>query len=187
MRLMDAMVVSETHFEVDYVVRAKTEEEARDQANKIAHEQTVELPASYVSETYAEIADHVVGKLVGLEKYTSEEEEDRWKITISYHEDTTGLELPQFLNVVFGNTSIKPGVQVNDFRLSGGLVRAFPGPRFGASGLREACGVEEGEPMVMTALKPMGLSVEELARQTYEFAKGGIDIIKDVHGLANQR
>ena len=68
MRLMDAMVVSETHFEVDYVVRAKTEEEARDQANKIAHEQTVELPASYVSETYAEIADHVVGKLVGLEK-----------------------------------------------------------------------------------------------------------------------
>ena len=187
MRLMDAMVVSETHFEVDYVVRAKTEEEARDQANKIAHEQTVELPASYVSETYAEIADHVVGKLVGLEKYTSEEEEDRWKITISYHEDTTGLELPQFLNVVFGNTSIKPGVQVNDFRLSGGLVRAFPGPRFGASGLREACGVEEGEPMVMTALKPMGLSVEELARQTYEFAKGGIDIIKDDHGLANQR
>ena len=63
-------------------------------------------------------------------------------------------------------------MQVNDFRLSGGLVRAFPGPRFGASGLREACGVEEGEPMVMTALKPMGLSVEELARQTYEFAKG---------------
>ena len=41
--------------------------------------------------------------------------------------------------------------------------------------------------MVMTALKPMGLSVEELARQTYEFAKGGIDIIKDDHGLANQR
>jgi ribulose-bisphosphate carboxylase large chain len=112
---------------------------------------------------------------------------DLWKLTISYHEDSTGLELPQFLNVVFGNTSIKPRVQVADVRLSRGLREALPGPRYGSKGLRELCRVSEGEPLVMTALKPMGLSVEDLARQTYQFAKGGIDIIKDDHGLSNQR
>ena len=29
--------------------------------------------------------------------------------------------------------------------------------------------------------------MEKLARMAYDFAKGGIDIIKDDHGLANQR
>ena len=39
----------------------------------------------------------------------------------------------------------------------------------------------------MTALKPMGTPSEKLAEMAYAFAKGGIDIIKDDHGLANQR
>lgn len=170
------------HFVVDYLVSAETEEEARSQARKIAHEQTVELPDAYVAETYPDISANVVGKLVRLE----EEGAGLWKLSISYHEDTTGMELNQFLNVVFGNTSIKPKVQVQDIHLSPGLVEAFPGPRFGSDGLRELCGVAKGEPLVMTALKPMGLSVDQLAHQTYCFAKGGIDIIKDDHGLSNQ-
>ena len=74
------------HFEVDYVVRAKTEEEARDQANKIAHEQTVELPASYVSETYAEIADHVVQTCWLRKVYVRRG--GPMEITISYHTRT---------------------------------------------------------------------------------------------------
>jgi hypothetical protein len=40
---------------------------------------------------------------------------------------------------------------------------------------------------VMTALKPMGSTTAELAKMAYDFAKGGIDIIKDDHGLADQR
>lgn len=39
---------------------------------------------------------------------------------------------------------------------------------------------------VSTALKPMGLSAAQLADYAYRFALGGIDIIKDDHGLANQ-
>jgi ribulose-bisphosphate carboxylase large chain len=35
----------------------------------------------------------------------------------------------------------------------------------------------------VTALKSMGLSSVELVEITYGFAKGGIDIIKDDHGL----
>ena len=203
-------------FTVTYVVEAETEEEARDQAKKIAHEQTVELPEKYVEETYPFISENVVGKLTNLEPFVpkdqeEEEEEEEgggekqsgssssssswssssssrklWKLSIAYHEDTTGHELPQFLNVVFGNTSIKPRVEVLDIKLSQGLARSFPGPKFGSQGLRKLVGVPEGEPLVMTALKPMGLSVEQLAQQTYAFAKGGIDIIKDDHGLSNQ-
>jgi len=177
-------VEGEKDFVVDYVVRAETEEEARQQAGKIAHEQTVELPEAYVRDTYPEISETVVGKLVGLERVSNE---DRlWRLSIAYHEDTTGFELPQFLNVVFGNTSIKANVQVEDIKLSKGLADAFPGPRFGTEGLHKLVGVALGEPLVMTALKPMGLSVEALAHQTYCFAKGGIDIIKDDHGLSNQ-
>ena len=75
---------------------------------------------------------------------------------------------------------------VDDVTLSPTLLGKFLGPRFGTSGLRDALGVPRGA-MLMTALKPMGTSVEKLARMAYDFAKGGIDIIKDDHGLANQR
>ena len=37
-----------------------------------------------------------------------------------------------------------------------------------------------------TALKPMGSTASELAAMAYEFAAGGIDLIKDDHGLTNQ-
>ena len=46
-------------------------------------------------------------------------------------------------------------------------------------------GVKKGA-LLMTALKPMGSSAEELAEFAYKFALGGIDIIKDDHGLADQ-
>ena len=37
-----------------------------------------------------------------------------WLATVSYHVDTTGFEFPQFLNVVFGNSSIKDGLVVEE-------------------------------------------------------------------------
>jgi ribulose 1,5-bisphosphate carboxylase large subunit-like protein len=59
------------------------------------------------------------------------------------------------------------------------------GPRFGRAGLRERLGVPRG-PLLSTAIKPMGLPATELADLTYRLALGGIDLIKDDHGLANQ-
>jgi ribulose-bisphosphate carboxylase large chain len=41
-------------------------------------------------------------------------------------------------------------------------------------------------PLLCTALKPVGLSARELAERAADFARGGIDIIKDDHGLADQ-
>lgn len=58
----------------------------------------------------------------------------------------------------------------------------FPYPRK----KRESRADSPLRPMLMTALKPMGSTTAELAKMAYDFAKGGIDIIKDDHGLANQ-
>ena len=67
-----------------------------------------------------------------------------------------------------------------------GPLAQFRGPRFGVPGLRNLLGVAEGLPLLMTALKPMGTPTAQLADMAYRFARGGIDIIKDDHGLSNQ-
>lgn len=100
-----------------------------------------------------------------------------WRVMISYPEDAAGEELPQLMNVLFGLTCQHAEVQLVDFQPSPGMSAWLPGPRFGIEGLRRLCGVPAG-PMLCTALKPMGRSVEELAAMAYSFAMGGIDIIK---------
>ena len=152
----------------------------------------MELPESLVPPgTW--INEHVVGKCDTLRRCAKQpqfegkdEKDSRWEAVVRYADDTSGGELPQLLNVIFGNTSIKENVKVEDLELSPTLMGKFLGPRFGTKGLRELLGVPKG-PMIMTALKPMGTSVAKLAEMAYAFAKGGIDIIKDDHGLANQR
>ncbi len=65
------------------------------------------------------------------------------------------------------------------------MLKFFKGPRFGQQGWRDLLDVHE-RAILCTAIKPMGLSPKELAEMTYKFALGGIDIIKDDHGLSNQ-
>jgi ribulose-bisphosphate carboxylase large chain len=65
------------------------------------------------------------------------------------------------------------------------LVALFGGPAFGVEGLRALCRAE-GRPLTSTALKPMGLSARELGRLAADCALGGIDLVKDDHGLAEQ-
>ena len=171
------------HFRVTYVVAADNEAEAREMVDALCLEQTVELPEKLVPPgTW--INEHVVGKCEVMKPVALKP--GRWEATVRYADDTTGGELPQLLNVIFGNTSIKENVMVTDLALSQTMLGRFLGPRFGTKGLRDILGVPEG-PMLMTALKPMGTPVARLAEMAYEFAKGGIDIIKDDHGLANQR
>jgi ribulose-bisphosphate carboxylase large chain len=80
---------------------------------------------------------------------------------------------------------MKPGIKVLSLDLPDSILNNFKGPRFGREGLRKLLGVEQ-RPLLFTALKPMGLTNEELAKLAYKFALGGIDIIKDDHGLSNQ-
>ncbi|MGD8748046.1 MAG: RuBisCO large subunit C-terminal-like domain-containing protein, partial [Balneolaceae bacterium] len=61
----------------------------------------------------------------------------------------------------------------------------FKGARYGIAGIRKNYCIPD-RPLSATALKPLGSSPSELADLCYQFAVGGIDIIKDDHGLANQ-
>jgi ribulose-bisphosphate carboxylase large chain len=166
-------------FWVDYILEATTIENARQTAREICLEQTVELPES-ISDV-RRVEPFTVGTIEHVECiHRPNDKVVVWKVTIAYPNHTAGGELPQFLNVVFGNTSLKHGVAVQNVTLSKHLMEnrdMFPGPRFGIVGLRKLLNVGEG-PLLCTALKPMGKSSEELAEMAYSFARGGIDIVK---------
>jgi ribulose-bisphosphate carboxylase large chain len=153
---------------------------ARAKANEIIIEQTVEFPAELVPS--GDIRDHVFGQ---IEDFYPVEAGQRYVAVISYANETAGSDLVQFLNVAFGNISIKPGIRLMRFDLPVSKLAEFQGARYGRQGLRDLVNVYN-RPLMCSALKPMGLSNVDLARMAYDFALGGLDLIKDDHGLADQ-
>jgi ribulose-bisphosphate carboxylase large chain len=171
--------LSGDRFAVTYKLVAATEAEARQRAMDVALEQTVEFPEDLTPP--GDIRQQIVGRIERLAPVA----DGRFEAVISYAIETAGGEFTQLLNVIFGNSSIKPGIRVERLDLPDSLLAGFRGPRFGRQGLREYLGVT-GRPLLCTALKPMGLSAADLADLAYQCALGGIDIIKDDHGLADQ-
>lgn len=174
----DALRFSGERFRAVYHIageRADAEAQARD----ICLEQTVEYPQDLVRR--ADIRDQIFGRVISFDEIGA----GRCAAVVDYAVEIAGLELTQLLNVLFGNISLKPGIRLVSFELPGSLLAAFRGPRFGQEGLRDLLGVAE-RPLLCTAIKPMGLSPAELADLAYRMAKGGIDLIKDDHGLADQ-
>jgi len=152
---------------------------ARQRAEDICLEQTVEFPADLLPA--GDIPDQLVGRIEQFEPL----DDDRFEVAISYALEVAGTELPQLLNVVFGNSSIKPGIRVVRLDLPERLLAGFRGPRFGQQRLREPVGVPR-RPLLMTALKPQVMSVAALAELAYRYARAGVDLVKDDHGLAYQ-
>jgi ribulose-bisphosphate carboxylase large chain len=87
--------------------------------------------------------------------------------------------------MVFGNTSLHDDVVLCDVVLPRELAVSFGGPRHGAGGLRRRVAAP-ARALTATALKPQGLGPEKLAQLAARFAQGGIDYVKDDHGLADQ-
>ncbi len=173
-----SITLSGQRFRVHYKILGN-EAEALEKARDICLEQTVEFPDDLVPK--GDIRDHIVGHIEALHETDS----THCEVSISYAVETSGFELTQLLNVIFGNSSIKPGIRVEKLDLPESLLKHFKGPRFGRDGLRKILNVPT-RPLLCTALKPMGLPPAALADLAYQFALGGIDIIKDDHGLANQ-
>jgi ribulose-bisphosphate carboxylase large chain len=163
---------------ITYQIRTDAEE-IEERAMGVAVEQSIEMPLQGVRDPA--ILDEIVGKVESIQ----EEAPGLFQVAIRFSAVITGMETTQLLNVLFGNTSMQPDISLVDAELPPSLLAAFPGPRFGLPGLRKLTGVYE-RPLTCTALKPMGSSPEELAALCRTFAMGGIDIIKDDHGLANQ-
>ncbi|GAP20891.1 RuBisCO large subunit C-terminal-like domain-containing protein [Leptolinea tardivitalis] len=170
--------LSGDRFTVEYSLFG-TRTEIDQMTTAIIVEDTIEFPYELLPE--GEIKDQVVGKVEDVKQVG----ENHFHVTISYAVEITAFTIAQLLNVVLGNISLMPNIRVERINLTPSLAAKFSGPRFGREGLRKILGVPH-RPLLSTALKPMGLSYKELAEMGYQVAKGGIDIIKDDHGISNQ-
>ncbi len=171
--------LSGERFTVTYMISAK-KEEAEAVAEHICIEQTVEFPYDLIGE--GDIKEHITGTVESFKETGN----NIFSAEISYAVEVTGDEFPQFLNNVFGNISILPDIRITDISIPVSMNSFIKGPRFGTEGIKRIFQADE-RPLVCSALKPLGLGSRELAEQSYEFAKGGIDIIKDDHGITNQK
>jgi ribulose-bisphosphate carboxylase large chain len=171
-------MISGDRFKVVYKIKGD-KELALSRANDICYEQTVEFPPDITPEGF--INDNIVGRIESFEPV----EKDTFHATISFANEVATSELTQLLNVIYGNISIKPGIYVESIDFNENLLKPFKGPRFGIHKFREYLAINN-RPILCTALKPMGLTTKGLSELAYLFAKGGIDIIKDDHGIANQ-
>ena len=164
--------------EATYRVRASASTIAA-RAHAIALEQSIESPIEAVND--ARVLDEVVGRVVGI----APADRAAFDATIRLAAETTGFEAGQLLNMLFGNTSLQDDVKLVDVKFPPAFTARFGGPRFGIPGIREVTGVH-GRPLTCSALKPQGLAPAQLAALAHTFARAGIDVIKDDHGLADQ-
>lgn len=170
---------SQERFTATYQICASSLKEAQQYARDTALEQTVECPYELIADTPIE---HTAA---GCVEKVSSAGSGFYRAVISYEARAAGSELTELLNMLFGNTSLKPGFRLESFRLDSPLYSLYKGPRFGIQGIRKLTEVPSG-PILMSAIKPLGRTPSELAHMVYELALGGCPLIKDDHSLYSQ-
>ncbi|WP_417408643.1 RuBisCO large subunit C-terminal-like domain-containing protein [Hoeflea sp.] len=169
-----------TRFRVRYRLLADSPQEADQRALGIALEQTVEIPGDIVPAGY--VSDEIVGQIEDIRPLSG----NAYMAEISYSPDSAGDEVIQLINVIFGNSSIQQNIRVVGFEPGKVIRERFTGARFGIEGIRARSGRAKGG-LISPVIKPQGSSVKQLADIAYKCTLGGADIIKDDHGLANQK
>jgi ribulose-bisphosphate carboxylase large chain len=147
-------------------------------AQAIAVEQSVEMPLAAIDDQY--VRDEIVGKVEGIREIG----DGVFEVSVSLSAATVGGDPGQLVNMLFGNTSLHEDIALHDVALPAELT-AFGGPRHGVGGLRRRVATGD-RALTCSALKPQGLPAAKLADIACRFAQGGIDYIKDDHGLADQ-
>lgn len=165
---------------VTYVLTTANREDARAKARDIGFEQTVELPPGTLPPG---LEERIVGT---VETVRDAGEEGRFEAVLSYDPIAVGEDLPQLLNLLYGNISLMSGIRLTGLELPPAVLGRLPGPRFGIEGVRRLCACDDERPLLCAAAKPVGLSAAELAKLCHTLATAGIDLVKDDHGLANQ-
>jgi ribulose-bisphosphate carboxylase large chain len=150
-----------------------------ERARAIAIEQSVEMPVAAIDDAF------VRAQIVGRVETIAEKSDGLFEVRIRLAGETVGQDPGQLINMLFGNTSLHPDVALHDVELPGELVAPFGGPRHGLQALRQRVGAPR-RALTCSALKPQGLPALKLAELARRFAQGGIDYIKDDHGLADQ-
>ena len=154
------------------------ESEIRARAEALAAEQSVEMPVAAIRDQ--RILDEIVATVESIRPHAR-----GFDVVLGIAPATTGNETSQLVNMLFGNCSLQPEVELIDVRFPAGYEKAFPGPRFGIQGIRILTHAH-GRPLTCSALKPQGSSPARLAELAGTFARAGIDVIKDDHGIADQ-
>jgi ribulose-bisphosphate carboxylase large chain len=163
-----------TRFTVTYRVHSDPAAiEAR--ARAIAVEQSVEMPLDAVTDR------HIHTDIVGHVDSITDRGGNLFDVRIALATATVGTDAAQLLNMAFGNTSLHPDVTLVGLDPPPG----FTGPRHGIAGLRARANARN-RALTCAAIKPQGLPPERLADLVERFARGGIDFVKDDHGLADQ-
>jgi ribulose-bisphosphate carboxylase large chain len=145
----------------------------------IANEQSIEMPLAAVND------DFVRSDIVGRVERIGEKSDRLYEVDISLSTETVGEDAGQLMNMLYGNTSLQDDVVLHDVQLPPSLVAYFGGPRHGLHALRAR--VDAGRrALTCSALKPQGLAASKLARLAHCLGRGGIDYVKDDHGLADQ-
>jgi len=150
-----------------------------ERARAIAVEQSVEMPVAAIED------DFVRSEIVGRVEVIRQLDDALFEVRIALAVETVGADAGQLLNMLFGNSSLHEDVVLHDVELPAELVRVFGGPRHGLHELRRRVGAGV-RALTCSALKPQGLPPAALAELARRFAQGGIDYIKDDHGLADQ-
>ena len=163
-----------THYEVG---GSAADIEAR--ASALALEQSIEMPLVAVTNTY--VREQVVATVERIETLAPE----RHRVVLGIATATVGRDIGQLMYMLFGNCSLQEDVSLIDVELPASLLSHWPGPRFGLEGIRARLGAGP-RALTMTALKPQGLSPAALGQLAATFARAGLDIIKDDHGIADQ-
>lgn len=148
-------------------------------AQALAVEQSVEMPLAAVDDPF------VRTEIVGQVETIAPMENGQFEVRIALASETVGSDPGQLLNMLFGNSSLQEDVLLHDVELPSGLAHCFGGPRHGLHGLRRRVGAG-ARALTCSPLKPQGLSPQRLADLAQRYALGGIDFIKDDHGLADQ-
>lgn len=176
-----------------YHVHANAAATIEARAKAIAVEQSVEMPIEAIDEP--SILTDIVGQVEAIEELPNGLFEVRIGLAVAMMLDSQGNgDGGQLLNILFGNTSLHADVVLHDVRLPAELFpKSFSGPHHGIAGLRQRVDASHGAPhraphraLTCSALKPQGLSPAQLAGLAERLARGGVDYLKDDHGLADQ-
>ena len=99
-------------------------------AQALALEQSVEVPAEVVTDRF--VADNIMGRVAAVRPAAAGPHE----VVIRLATATTGGDVAQTLNMLFGNSSLHAHVELVDVEFPPEFLARFSGPRFGIDGIR---------------------------------------------------
>lgn len=135
-----------------------------------------------VKEETEEVRQRLAGKLVGYYEVPAPQSTKKAIIQLGFPIAAfeRNVNVPAMLLSFAGNCFAFPDkLRLLDVWYPKELVQHFKGPKFGVEGIREITGVKD-RPLILHIIKPkMGMTPEDTAKQAYETALEGVDIIKD--------